>query len=222
MERYVNQREHENVKSLLGAYALDAVPAGEMRRLAEHIASCDECAHEVDLLRQASAQLAWLAPAEDPGELVDRITSSLPRRSRRVVTRAAVAVAAVAVIAAGLLGGAFVRERGRNTDLVHVVATAGRTVTLQAQKGFAGRGRVYVAQGRAALVLDHVPDAGRGRAYQLWAIRDAKPVSMVVVDGHGHIERAFRWSGRAEQFAITIEPVGGSPVPTSAPVLAGR
>ena len=221
MERRVNQREHDDLKSLLGAYALDAVPPDEMRRLEDHLASCPECTHEMNLLRQASAQLAWLHPPEDPGDLVDRIASALPRRSRRVVTRAAVAVAAVAVVAAGLLGGALVRERGRNTDLVHVVASADRAVTLQARKGFSGRGRVYLARDRAALVLDHVPDAGRGRAYQLWAIRDAKPVSMVVVGGTGHIEQAFGWTGRADAFAITIEPLGGSPVPTSNPVLTG-
>jgi anti-sigma-K factor RskA len=214
--------DHADMKTLLGAFALNALPAEEMQQLEQHVATCAECAHEVRLLREASTQLAWLPSPEDPGELVERIAAALPRRPRRIVTRVAVGIAAIAIVVAGLLGATLVRERSRNGDLVHVVAAADRTVTLAARRGFEGRGRVYLGRGRAAVILDNVPDPGHGRAYQLWAIKDAKPVSMTIVHGRGRVERAFRWTLNADEFAITIEPLGGSPVPTSNPVLAGR
>jgi len=218
----MNEIEHEELRSALGAFALNAMPPLEMQRIEHHVATCTECAHEVGLLRETSAELAWLPSPENADDLVDRISSALPRRSRRVVTRIAVGVAAVSVALAGVLGTALVRERGRNNDLVRVVAAAERPVHLAAQKGFAGRGTVYIGHGRAALILDAMPDPGHGRSYQLWAINGTKPVSMTVVSGHGRVERAFIWTGRADEFALTIEPAGGSPVPTSDPVLAGR
>jgi hypothetical protein len=217
----MNELEHEELRSALGAFTLNAAPPLEMRRLERHIATCAECALEVRLLREASTELAWLPSPEDADDLVERISSALPRRPRRVVTRIAVGVAAVSVALAGLLGSALVRERDRSNDLVRVVATADRPIRLAAQKGFEGRGSVYLSHGRAALILDAMPDPGHGRSYQLWAIKGTKPVSMTVVAGHGRIERAFPWKGRADEFALTIEPAGGSPVPTSIPVLAG-
>jgi hypothetical protein len=221
MERDMNEREHEELRSSLGVFVLNAAPPPEMQRLEQHVAYCAECAYEVRLLREAATELAWLPPPQDADELIERISSSLPPRPRRIATRMAVAAAAVAVAVAGLAGTALVRERGRNGDLVGVVATAERTVRLAAEKGFGGRGSLYLARERAVLVLDAMPDPGRGRAYQLWAITGAKPHSMTVVGGHRRIDHVFVWTGHADRFAITIEPMGGSPVPTSDPVLAG-
>ena len=221
MDAGMNELEHEELRNALGAFALDAVPPIEMRRIERHVATCAECAHEVRLLREASAELAWMPSPEDAGDLVERISATLPGRPRRVLTRIAVGVAAVSVALAGVLGTALVRERDRNNDLVKVVAAAERPIRLAAQNGFSGRGTVYLGHGRAALILEAMPDAGRGRSYQLWAIKGNKPVSMTIVSGHGRVERAFTWQGGADEYALTIEPAGGSPVPTSDPVLAG-
>jgi len=218
----MNERDHEEVRSFLGAYALNAVPQPELQRVEHHIATCGECRHELDLLRAATTELAWLPPPEDAGDLVDRISSALPRRPRRTATRVAVGIAAGSVALAGFLGTALVRERTDSGNLVRVVATADRVVRLAPQKGFDGKGSVYINHGRAAVILDKMPDAGRGRAYQLWAIRESKPRSMAVLTGRGRIERAFTWNAGADEFAITIEPVDGSPVPTSEPVLVSR
>src|SRR5207245_5528840 len=114
MERDMNEREHEEFASALGAFVLNAAEPLEMRRLEQHIAGCAECAHEVGLLREAATELALLPPLQDAGELVDRIASALPRRPRRIVIRVAVAVAAVSVAVTGLFGAGLVRERSRH------------------------------------------------------------------------------------------------------------
>lgn len=218
----MTDRDHAEMQSLLGAFVLNAVSVTEQRMVQRHLESCAECAREVGLLREASAELAWLPAPEDADELVDRIAAALPPRPRRSVVRAFAALAAVAVTAAGFLGVAFVRERARSNDLAAVVAEANRTVHLRPQaSGFEGGGTLFLTGDRAALVLDAVPAPGRGRSYQLWALSGEKPTSMAVVDGEDRIVQLFGWSGRADTYAVTIEPAGGSPVPTSEPVLVG-
>lgn len=217
----MNEQDHEELRTLLGAFALNATSAPEARRVERHIESCDECAHEVALLRESASALAWLPEPADTDDLVERISRSLPPRPRRVVMRAVVGIAAVAVAVAGFLGARLVHERTVNDQLADVLADASRRVPLRPQSGFEGRGVLSLASGRAALVLEDLPDPGRGRTYQLWAIAGTKPRSVVLVGGAGRVVRLFEWTGLDDSFALTIEPSGGSPVPTSDPVLLG-
>jgi anti-sigma-K factor RskA len=214
-------QEHEELQTLLGAYALNATDALEARRIERHLETCDDCANEVRMLRETTAELAWLSEPAEAGDLVDRISQRLPARRRRLITRLSAGVAAVAVATAGFLGASLLRAESENARLADVLATATRRVPLGAQKGFAGHGVLHVASGKAALVLDDLPDAGRDRTYQLWAITGSKPRSMTVVGGTGRVVAVFDWKGAGDRFAVTIEPDGGSPVPTSDPVLIG-
>jgi anti-sigma-K factor RskA len=173
------------------------------------------------MLREASAELAWLPAPKETKELVDRISTALPPRPRRAWTRALAGIAAASVAAAGFLGMALIRERSRSNDISAVLAGAHQTVRFTAQGGFTGGGTLYVSDGGAVVVLDDVPAPGNGRTYQLWAIARSKPLSMGLIDGRGRVVQMLDWRGRAESFAVTIEPAGGSPVPTSDPVLQG-
>jgi Anti-sigma-K factor rskA/Putative zinc-finger len=65
---------HEDYKSLVAAQALDALDAGELRSLEEHLSTCAECRTELDELRGIAAKIALSAPAVEPPEaLRDRI-----------------------------------------------------------------------------------------------------------------------------------------------------
>ena len=213
--------EHEELQSLLGAFALNATSAIEARRVERHLEKCDDCANEVRLLKEAAAELAWLSNPEDTADLEHRITTNLPARRRTMTVRFLAGAAAVAVVISGVLGASLIRERSLKSDLEEVLTTATRQVSLDPQGGFQGRGVLHVGRGKAALVLDDVPAAGKGRIYQLWALAGAKPRSATVVEGNGRVVHLFDWTGTADRFAITIEPEGGSPVPTSDPVLVG-
>jgi anti-sigma-K factor RskA len=218
-------REHADVESLLGAYVLDAVSSFERRRVQHHISACAQCAREVRQLEETASELAWLPPGEDAEVLIDKIFTSLPRRGRGLSTRLnafIAAVAAVAIVVAGSLGAALVHQRHQTNELGAITASAARRVPLAPQKGFDGHGVMYISKGRVALVLDQMPPPGRARAYQLWAIEGTKALSMTVMNGHGRVVRTFAWDRPADHFAITIEPAGGSPVPTSEPVLESR
>jgi anti-sigma-K factor RskA len=72
-----------------------------------------------------------------------------------------------------------------------------------------------------------LPRVPSNRAYQLWAIVDGRPESVKVFnsdpDGHALIEGlTLPASSRGvTQMSLTVEPSGGSPLPTSEPMLKG-
>lgn len=69
-----------------------------------------------------------------------------------------------------------------------------------------GTGDVYVN-------ANNLPEPAPGMQYQLWALKDGKPVDAGVFtmeDGMQHMKTIMA----ADAFAVTLEPMGGSPVPT--------
>jgi anti-sigma-K factor RskA len=119
------------------------------------------------------------------------------------------------------------RERQLNTVLE---AESGLLVALLKPAPVGETGvQVYwnARQKRGMLHAFHLHPAPQGRAYQLWMIRDGKPVSMRVfnsdADGHALIEQLElpETAEGVSLVAITVEPEGGSPQPTSTPIMAG-
>jgi anti-sigma-K factor RskA len=118
------------------------------------------------------------------------------------------------------------RERQLNTVLE---AESGLLVALLKPAPVGETGvQVYwnARQRRGMLHAFHLHPAPQGRAYQLWMIRDGKPVSMRVfnsdADGHALIEQLElpESASGVSLVAITVEPEGGSPQPTSTPIMA--
>ena len=67
---------HDEIKELLGAYALDAVDAVEADAVERHLRDCPKCRAEVETHREVAAMLAHTgAPA--PTDIWDRIVASL-------------------------------------------------------------------------------------------------------------------------------------------------
>jgi anti-sigma-K factor RskA len=73
----------------------------------------------------------------------------------------------------------------------------------------------------------HLKPAAPGRSYQLWLIKDGKPVSVSVFnsdpDGHALVQNLLLPESTAGTtlVAVTEEPAGGSPGPTTTPFLTG-
>ncbi|MGV3710167.1 MAG: anti-sigma factor domain-containing protein [Gemmatimonas sp.] len=85
-----------------------------------------------------------------------------------------------------------------------------------------------VKQGRGLIHAFRLKPAAPGRAYQLWLIKDGKPVPSRVfnadADEHGlvwGIELPTVLTG-VSAVAITDEPAGGSPQPTTTPFMIGE
>jgi anti-sigma factor RsiW len=79
---------NDDVHSLTGAYALDAVSDVERQVFEDHLAACDPCRQEVLELRITAARLGLAAGRQAPSTLWPRVHTALrPRRwwSRRAV-----------------------------------------------------------------------------------------------------------------------------------------
>lgn len=60
---------NDDIHSLVGAYAVDAVDQSERARFEAHLATCAECRAEVDSLRGAATSLAAIADTPAPASL---------------------------------------------------------------------------------------------------------------------------------------------------------
>lgn len=61
----------------------------------------------------------------------------------------------------------------------------------------------------------------RDKTYQLWAVRNGQAVSLGILGGHPRtVVLSFQLGGGGYTLAMTVEPAGGSPAPTGAPVAA--
>lgn len=97
-----------------------------------------------------------------------------------------------------------------------------QTVVMRPMKpGEKMGGMIYInkQKGDMYLSLHNMPEPPRGMQYQLWVIRDGKPVDMGVIPnnmaGKGGMEKMSKGvTGSGEAFAISLEKEGGSPTPT--------
>src|ERR1700694_1057326 len=110
---------HEEVETLLGVYALDALPAEEAQQVERHLESCPKCRLELQTHRDTAA-LMGNAGGQAPEGLWDRIAAALQgetpqldltrfprpnRRSGRLITpRVAGALLAAAAAVMAVLG----------------------------------------------------------------------------------------------------------------------
>ena len=205
------------------AYVLGALEPGEAEAFRRHLADCAACQKDVAELEQVTGSLAdatprYAVPRELRGRVLREVRAtpkaqaSRPTRSwsPRIAWGGAVAVAAVVVIA-----------------VVLVVALSGggsSTRTIQASTGSA---ELQIADGRADLIVHRLPTLPAGRIYEMWVQRgSATPTPTgtlfaVTSSGTAAVGVPGGVSG-VSAVMVTQEPSGGTPAPTTAPVIVAR
>ncbi|MGA9100694.1 anti-sigma factor domain-containing protein, partial [Aeromicrobium sp.] len=164
--------------------------------------------------------MAASTPQEHP------VVTSLAQRSR--IRRVAPRLALVAAVAAAVLGiGGFVAEHQRadelSADRSHMVAVMSaedaRTTVGKAAGG--GTVRVIASSDKDAAVLvgTALSNLDADRTYQVWRMHDGRPTSVGLM-GRGSGVMYVDGIKGADAFAVTVEPSGGSPKPTSEPIVA--
>lgn len=168
------------------------------------------------------------APAE-PGGTADELSAARVRRARRATRWLAGAAAVLLVLAGGAAWRAVSLDRqlGSATTAaaqVSAVLTAPDATTRTGPVSTGGRAAVVVSDslGQAVLVTDGLPPAPAGRTYQVWYLGvDGSATSAGFVPDA--TTGAVLLSGdprSAGGVGVTVEPAGGSPQPTTTPVLA--
>jgi anti-sigma-K factor RskA len=236
----------DDLHTLAGAYALDALPTDDRARFEGHLARCEACAQEVRGLREATAQLGVAVAAPPPPRLrastlarigqVRQLPPSVPdlaveraRRARRP-PRFALGLAAACLIVALISGIFAVRsqqdlERARSANLaVAAVLSApdARTVTGSAQTGGSATVVVSRSSGRIVFASSGLKRLPRSQTYELWLMspRSARPAGLLRPDAAGQTRPLVAGSLRdADRVGLTVEPAAGSPQPTTTPVL---
>ena len=221
----------EEVNELEAAYALRTLEPDEQRDVEAHLDECDLHA-EVSSLRATALTLSAIAPArEPPAGLRERLLERLaegPRlpaaapptqiASPRIVKSriwAPYALAATFAAIAVILGGVLVLgdDDDGSAALVRHVSEG----TIEARL-------VYVPDDQTAtLTVGGLERLGPNQDYQLWVIRDGQPSSVGVfhVSAEGTAGATFQLELiEGDIIAVTIEPAGGSPQPTSDPIFS--
>lgn len=106
----------------------------------------------------------------------------------------------------------------RASDILEVLASTNSQIIEL--KGLdlapASQARVYWNREsqKAYCSMQGLPQLRAEQQYQLWAIIDGNPVDAGLLLADGSLELAKSFSGTASAFAVTIEPKGGSSLPT--------
>lgn len=241
--------EQGSVRDLAAEYALGTLGPEEQRAFEELLSSSPEFQREVDEYREIVALLALAAPPNAPrGELRARVLSRLPRGAGRAqpsrgwrhpvpaLLWGALAASLLAVVG---LGANLLSSRGQVAALEQELAERLATLNAILEPGV----RLYqlTASGdpdpgiqlfwdqRRNLAIVHgfgLKPVPPGRRYQLWFIKDGKPVPSITFKpeptGHVSIERIPVPSGGSlSAAAVTVEPESGSEQPTSPILLQG-
>ncbi len=221
----------ERFDDLKGAYVLGALDESERREFEGYLAAHPELQAEVDELGSVVDLLA-LAPQEyEPspelrrnllGSIGDASDAPSQRRARsraRIFGPGGLAAAAIAVLA---VVGLFVWNaslRDENEDLRGTLETR-ETHELQGSGPAEDvRGEVVeVGDGRAILVAENLPPTPEGEVYETWLMHGDVPEPAGLFEPGDGGDAAAPIEGsidEAEAVAVTVEPSGGSPAPTS-------
>lgn len=231
------ERRHEEYEDRVAAYVLGAIPPDELAEVADHISSCPICMEEA---RAHSAVLKEIEltvePVPVPTGFADDVVAKAHRKEeapanapesagaqvlpfrRRV---AAGALAAAAAVVVGVLGAGYLDVRSdleRSRQVIGAL-TADRGLPLSGTRG--AKGQMVPTRNGALFVAARLPEPPDGRTYQLWALRNDKPLSLGTFDVEEG-EAVVRIENPVEGFdamAVTVEPAGGSEKPSTDPVM---
>jgi anti-sigma-K factor RskA len=161
------------------------------------------------------------------------------RRSRRVSGRARFAVVGsvlgAAAAAAAILGFAMLQNNNESprvqaapaaqpTGVVSALETPGhKVINLGDENGSARTLAQFVlADGRGYLASSSLPMLQSSETYQLWGVVNGQPISLGLL-GQSPSGSIFTLAGSPtpSQLRITVEPAGGSVVPSGTVVAAG-
>ncbi|CAL9322510.1 MULTISPECIES: anti-sigma factor [Streptomyces] len=133
---------------------------------------------------------------------------------------AALVVASLFAVQANRTQDELTAERDRSREIAHVLAAP----DARASSGRDGRGRTIgviasATEGSAVVTLGGYGDPSGGRVHQLWLMRPgAQPRSLGLFEGDTPLV-ATGLGTSATSLAVTVEPAGGSPQPTTQPIV---
>ncbi|EYB67488.1 anti-sigmaE protein [Deinococcus phoenicis] len=208
------------------AYALGILPPAEEARVQAALETSPELRATLRAEREVLLALTDALPEVDPpagaeDRLLARLASereagtpaaapspraAVPARSTSWLPLAALSLAAALALA-------FVVRPPADPLQRYVQIPGAATQAVTANGNTLGQ-LVRMPDGRAYLHLSQ--PASTGRAYQMWQVQAGVPVSLGVFEGQGFLLAGLP---PGATIAVSVEPPGGSPQPTTTPIL---
>lgn len=234
--------EHERVQDLAAEYALGVLAPEDRQFVSGHVAGCADCRRYLQEWQAVDDALARsLPPVAAPPELRARILAAADGRPQMIVSRrqwGGWALGVAAAVVAVAVGVDDVRQRRERTAQLADLTAVEQQLALQqavAQPVLDGQRFVRLAPvsgkgpsaiwvsptGKAPyLAAPQLPPLQPDRTYELWFLQGNKPVPAGTFLSGSVLPLPALPAGTTAM-AITVEPHGGSPAPTSSPILVG-
>ncbi|MGH7756732.1 MAG: anti-sigma factor domain-containing protein [Vulcanimicrobiaceae bacterium] len=224
----------------IAALALGVVPADEARALRAHMAECPVCAAEYATLAPAAMLVGYGAEA-GAGELDDlrsarmrsrifaatsKPTPTVPVPLDRPWLPWAAAAAAAAVIALGALANDFAlrSQTGEDANRIAALESQVRTFASCNAPRYAVPGGTVVRCGEHVLLaMNAMPELPAGHVFQVWTMAQGATgvtpsVTFVRQPDGTALVTVPNAPANLTAIAVSIEPTGGSPQPTTKPL----
>jgi len=222
----------EELQPEYGAYALGSAENPERIEIAEHLARhCPNCRPGVRRAMEAVAAMSGaVKPVDPPKRLRRRVVSMVspnPKRSWAMIIApwAVAGVLAIALISVGLPGWLHPNDSAR---LGQALSILNDPTTKDVSFGEpAARGRVFVSpQKGVVFIAAHLPALGAHRIFEMWVIpTQGNPIPAGLFRGEEDASAIYVRPGpvtNAAAIAVTVEPEGGSPQPTTTPFIVTK
>jgi anti-sigma-K factor RskA len=229
----------ETLQDQAAIYALGLLEAGEVKAFEEAMRSSAELREFVKEMREASADVARMAPPQaPPAALKQRVLREIALEKQNAGARSTTArttwlpwsIAALFMIFCGILVVDRARLREQTADTLSQVtfvtlgtASPDQPTTAKATVAW------HPGSQTGVITVDNMPPAGPGRDYQLWAVdanhKDPINAGLIRIDPNGVTRIRFKPDQNAAQikaFAISLEREGGVPKREGPIVLIGK
>lgn len=238
---------HENWLEMADIYSIGALDTAELSLFQAHLASgCLECKERIRNAEGLMANFAKSLTPVPPGLAVKENLMNGIRSNARPLTWAKktfspIPMGIAAVLVLSILMGSYLTvvpqksivEKAPMHSAAMVAALSDPSVKIVK---FRGRDRNLSAFGKLAwnfkncggcLVLKKLVQLQADKVFQLWGMGpDKKPIAIGTftadVDGNAHVDFPLAKDAHLfQQFAVTIEPAGGSLLPTGSIQILG-
>ena len=226
---------HEDAQDQLALYVLGGMELQDEREMTQHVRGYALCQQDLQHYRDTVGQLddAVIRPdwsefahlrsqfqerlANPPSEVNPTATIRAGSSPRAWLWPAAWVATALIAVGGWHLALATHRTLSQSQQMLALV-THGRPVALNSVHAQRADVKLYISHAQAVVFVKRLPKPSRGQVYEGWWIVRGRPRPAGTFEAGPSL---LRYPARAQAFAITMEPSGGTSAPTTPVLVAG-
>jgi anti-sigma-K factor RskA len=228
----------EELRGEYGAWALGIAEDPARSEIASHLArECPDCLAGVrSAMTTVAAMSGAVADTEPPKRLRERVVGMVapqPKPAFAWLPWAVSACLAIALVWVSVPGKQTSQPSPDQTKLAEALAILNDPVAKDVTFGDpAARGRVFVSPKGVVLIAAHLPKLEANHTFELWVIPSTgNPIPAgtfhgeTIPDSGNATSAVYVYQGstvNAAAVAVTVEPEGGSPQPTTTPFIVSK